>query len=142
MEVIMTEVVRFGVSFEKQLLRRFDLFIKNKKYTNRSEAIRDIIREKFVEEEWQKNKQVAGAIVLVYDHHKRDLVNNITDIQHDYGNIIISTQHIHLDHHNCLEVIVVKGMPIQVKDLFQKLRSEKGVKHGALNMTTTGKDLE
>lgn len=137
----MSGLIRFGVSLEEDLLKRFDHLIKEKKYPNRSEAIRDLIRETLVKEEWQLGKEVSGAIVLVYNHHKRELVNKLTDIQHDYGDIIISTQHVHLDHDNCLEVVVVKGKPNKVKELFETLRACKGVKHGSLNMTTTGKEV-
>lgn len=137
----MSDLIRFGVSLDEALLKRFDNLIRNKKYTNRSEAIRDLIREMLVKEEWKKGGEVAGAIVLVYNHHKRELVNTLTDIQHDYGDIIISTQHVHLDHDNCLEVVVVKGKTHKVQELFEKLRASKGVKHGTLNMATTGKEV-
>lgn len=134
-------VKRFGVSLDEFLLKRFDSLIKKRSYPNRSEAIRDLIRELLVKEQWRKGGEVAGAIVLVYNHHKRELVNTLTDIQHDYGDIIIASQHVHLDHDNCLEVVVVKGKPQKVEELFNKLRATKGVKHGALNMTTTGKEV-
>jgi len=137
----MSEIVRFGVSLEKELLDKFDRLIKEKKYPNRSEAIRDLIRENLVKREWVKGKEVAGAITLVFDHHKRELVNILTDIQHDFHQLIISSQHIHLDHDNCLEIIVVKGKPIEAKELADKLRSTKGVKYGALSIATTGKEL-
>jgi len=137
----MSKVVRFGVSLEDGLLNKFDQYIKEKKYNNRSEAIRDIIRENLVKDEWKYGGDVAGAIAIVYDHHKRELVGKLMDIQHDYGETIISTQHVHLDHHNCLEVIIVKGRTEKVKKLFESLRSCKGVKHGTINMTTTGKEV-
>ena len=137
----MSEVVRFGVSLEKELLDKFDRLIKEKKYSNRSEAIRDLIRENLVKREWVEGKEVAGAITLVFDHHKRDLVNILTDIQHDFYQIIISSQHIHLDHSNCLEIIVVRGKPTEVRELANKLRSNRGVKYGALSIATTGKEL-
>lgn len=137
----MSGLMRFGVSLDELLLEKFDNLIKERDYPNRSEAIRDLIREMLVKEQWRKGGEVAGAVVLVYDHHKRELVNTLTDIQHDHGDIIISTQHVHLDHDNCLEVVVVKGRPLKVQELFQKLRATKGVKHGALNMTTTGKGV-
>jgi CopG family transcriptional regulator, nickel-responsive regulator len=137
----MSEVVRFGVSLEKELLDKFDRLIKEKKYSNRSEAIRDLIRENLVKREWVEGKEVAGAITLVFDHHKRDLVNILTDIQHDFYQIIISSQHIHLDHSNCLEVIVVRGKPTEVRELANKLKSNRGVKYGALSIATTGKEL-
>ena len=137
----MSEIVRFGVSLEKELLDKFDKLIKEKKYPNRSEAIRDLIRENLVKREWVEGKEVAGSITLVFDHHKRELVNILTDIQHDFHPLIISSQHIHLDHDNCLEIIVVRGKPGEVRELSDKLRSTKGVKYGALSIATTGKEL-
>jgi CopG family nickel-responsive transcriptional regulator len=137
----MSQVVRFGVSLEKDLLDRFDKLIEEKDYSNRSEAIRDLIRENLVKKEWTKGKEIAGAITLVYDHHKRELVNTLTNIQHDFHRLIISTQHIHLDHNNCLEIVVVRGKPKEVERLSQKMRSTKGVKHGSLTMTTTGRGI-
>lgn len=137
----MAEIVRFGVSLDKELLERFDNLIKERNYSNRSEAIRDLIREEFVKKEWIEGDDVAGAIVLIYDHHRRDLLNRITDIQHDYQKVIISTQHIHLDHDNCLEIIAVRGNPKEVKKLAEMLKAIKGVKHGTLSMSSTGKDI-
>ena len=137
----MSDIVRFGVSLEKELLEKFDRLIKEKKYPNRSEAIRDLIRENLVKREWIEGKEVAGAITLVFDHHKRELVNILTDIQHDFHTLIISSQHIHLDHDNCLEIIVVRGKPIEVRGLADKLKSTKGVKYGSLSIATTGKEL-
>jgi CopG family nickel-responsive transcriptional regulator len=137
----MSSIVRFGVSLERDLLEKFDSLIESRNYTNRSEAIRDLIRQELVNKEWIEGEDVAGAITLVYDHHKRELLNKITDIQHDFQSIIISTQHIHLDHNNCLELIAVRGNPSQVKRLAEKLKAIKGVKHATLSMTTTGKNL-
>ena len=137
----MSDIIRFGVSLEKELLEKFDILIKEKKYPNRSEAIRDLIRENLVKREWVEGKEVAGAITLVFDHHKRDLVNNLTDIQHDFHTLIISSQHIHLDHDNCLEIIVVRGKPTEARELADKLRAAKGVKYGSLSIATTGKEL-
>jgi len=137
----MSEIVRFGVSLEKELLEKFDKLIKGKKYSNRSEAIRDLIRENLVKREWIEEKEVAGAITLVFDHHKRELMNTLTDIQHDFHTLIISSQHIHLDHDNCLEIIVVRGKPKEVRELADKLRATKGVKYGSLSIATTGKEL-
>lgn len=137
----MSDLVRFGVSLERELLSKFDKFAREKQYPNRSEAFRALIRESLVKEEWTEGKEVAGAITLVYDHHRRELVNTLIDIQHDFGQLVISTQHIHLDHHNCLEIVVVKGKSKEVEQLTQKLKSTKGIKHGSLTMTTTGKGL-
>ncbi|MBU0759320.1 MAG: nickel-responsive transcriptional regulator NikR [Candidatus Omnitrophica bacterium] len=137
----MPELMRFGVSLEKGLLKDFDRLINNKQYANRSEAIRDLIRNTLVEDEWKKGKDVAGAISLVYDHHRRELMNVILEIQHDYQDTIVASQHVHLDHHNCLEVIIVKGKSDKIKVLSDKLRAVKGVKHGSLTLTTLGKEL-
>jgi len=137
----MSEIIRFGVSLEKELLGKFDKLSKEKQYPNRSEAIRDLIREELVKREWVEGKEVAGAITLVFDHHRRELINTLTDIQHNFYQLIISSQHIHLDHDNCLEIIVVRGKPVEVKELADKLKSTKGVKYGALSIATTGKGL-
>ncbi|MFA5062948.1 MAG: nickel-responsive transcriptional regulator NikR [Candidatus Omnitrophota bacterium] len=137
----MPQLVRFGVSLEKDLLFRFDTFLKEKKYTNRSEAIRDLIREDLVKKQWQEDKEIAGTITMIYNHHKRELVNKLTDIQHGFGGIIISTQHIHLDHHNCLEIIAVKGRPKAAQELADTLKAVKWVKHATLSMSSTGRDI-
>jgi len=134
-------LTRFGVSIDKGLLQKFDALIRNKKYTNRSEAFRDLIRQELIREQWQGVRNIAGAITLIYNHHKRELVNKLMDIQHDFGEIIISSQHIHLDHDNCLELIAVKGSPGQAQKLSDSLRSVKGVKHGTLSMSTTGEGI-
>jgi CopG family transcriptional regulator, nickel-responsive regulator len=137
----MAQLVRFGVSLEKELLAKFDERIRNKNYTNRSEAIRDLIREDLVKQEWQEGKEIAGTVTMIYDHHKRELVTKLMDIQHDLGGIIISTQHIHLDHYNCLEIIAVKGKSQQARELTDKLKAVKWVKHVTLSLSTTGKDI-
>jgi len=137
----MPKVFRFGISLDKDLLDKFDRLIREKNYTNRSEAFRDLIREDLVKAEWKKNKEIVGAITLIYNHHKRELVNKLMDIQHDFGGIIISSQHIHLDHNNCLEIIAVKGVAKEAQKLADSLKSVKGVKHGTLSLSTTGKDI-
>lgn len=137
----LSEIVRFGVSIEEDLIKKFDQLIKERDYPNRSEAIRDLIREALVKKEWIEGKEVAGTIVLVYDHHHRELLNRLVDIQHDFSPLIISTQHIHLDYHNCLEIIVVKGKPKELERLAYKLKSPKGVKYGSLNFATTGESI-
>jgi CopG family nickel-responsive transcriptional regulator len=138
----MSELVRFGVSLEKTLLDRFDRFIKERNYTNRSEAFRDMIRQELIKKEWIEGDDVAGAITLIYDHHRKDLLNKITDIQHNLQKLIISTQHIHLDHHNCLEIIAVRGNPSEVQRLMGLMKAIKGVKHGTLSMSSTGKEID
>ena len=137
----MSGLIRFGISLDKELSKKFDERIKRKAYTNRSEAIRDLIRQDLVEQEWRQGAEVAGAITLIYDHHKREVLNKITDIQHDFQQAIISSQHVHLDHHNCLEIIAVKGNPAEVEKLAAMLKAVKGVRHSTLSMSTTGKAL-
>jgi CopG family nickel-responsive transcriptional regulator len=137
----MADLIRFGVSIDADLVEKFDSLIKKENYSNRSESIRDLIREKLVKKEWLSGKSVAGTITLVYDHHKRELLSMLADIQHDFYHLIISSQHVHLDHDNCLEIIIVKGKPKEIQDLANKLRAIKGVKHGQLTTATTGKEL-
>ncbi|OHE18756.1 MAG: nickel-responsive regulator [Syntrophobacterales bacterium GWC2_56_13] len=138
----MSELVRFGVSLEKALLDRFDVLIREKQYTNRSEALRDLIRRELVQKEWQGGSDVAGAITLIYDHHKRDILRMVTDTQHEFQQVIISTQHIHLDHHNCLEIVAARGKAGEVRKLADALRSIKGVRHATLSMSSTGREIE
>jgi len=136
-------LIRFGVSLEKELSGKFDKLCRGRKYANRSEAIRDLIRDELVKDEWSKQKgEVSGVITLVYDHHKRELVDHLISVQHDHQSTIIASQHVHLDHDNCLEVIILKGNAKDVSDLAARLRSTKGVKHGELVMTTTGKEIK
>jgi CopG family nickel-responsive transcriptional regulator len=134
----MTELVRFGVSLEKDLLDEFDRFVRAGGFANRSQGLRSLIRDQLVKREWLKGKEVAGTITLVYDHHRRELVRKLTSVQHDFHDLIISTQHIHLDHNNCLEIVVVKGKPKEAQGLLFVLRAVKGVKHSAMSMATTG----
>lgn len=137
----MKKLVRFGVSLDHHLLDDFDRHIARKKYTNRSEALRDLIRDNLVGQEWDENKETVGSITFVYDHHIRDLTNKLTDIQHRFQGIILSGMHVHLDHDHCLEVLVVRGKGSDIKKVSDALLSVKGVKHGKLTMTTTGKGL-
>ncbi len=137
----MPPLVRFGISIDKALLEKFDRSIKGKGYTNRSEAFRDLIRQELIKKEWVEGRDVAGAVTFIYDHHQRDLLKRIMDIQHDFQRVIISTQHIHLDHHNCLEILAVRGNSKEVLELADLLRAIKGVRHGTLSMTSTGKHL-
>ena len=137
----MADLYRFGVSLEKELIDDFDKHIESRGYKNRSEAIRDLIREDLVKKEWLSDSEVAGAITMNYDHHHRELVNKLMDIQHDFQGLVISTQHVHLDHHTCLEIIAVKGKARTVEKLANQLKAQKGVIHVALSMSTTGKSL-
>lgn len=138
----MGKTIRFGVSLDSELLDQFDKLLGEQRYENRSEAIRDLIRNKLVEKEWEDtDKVLAGTLSLVFDHHQSDLAQRLTEIQHDYHDLILSTLHVHLDHHNCLEVLVLRGPGNQIRDLSQRLISTKGVKHGKLGLTTTGQGL-
>lgn len=137
----MGKLVRFGVSLEKKLLDQFDASIRRKGYTNRSEALRDLVRADLVAGEWDKGEDVVGVIMLVFDHHHRELQNKITDLQHRHLSAIISTQHVHLDHNNCLEVIVLKGKADQVRRLADLLQAQRGIKHCSLSMSTTGRSI-
>ncbi|MFC1558275.1 nickel-responsive transcriptional regulator NikR [candidate division KSB1 bacterium] len=138
----MSILKRFGVSMDEILLNKFDKLISEKGYNNRSEAIRDIIRENLVSEEWKSEKGIkVGIVTLVYDHHKRGISDVLNDIQHHMNKYIISTMHIHLDEKNCLELIVVKGNGKKITNLVDRLIGLKGVKHGKFLMTTSGKDL-
>jgi CopG family nickel-responsive transcriptional regulator len=131
----MSDLIRFGVSLEKDLLDKFDALIGEKKYTNRSEAIRDLIRDALVKKEWQENREMSGAIILVYNHHKRGLVGRLMDIQHESHHHIFSTQHVHIDHDHCLEIIIVRGKARDMDALYSRLKSTKGVEHAGFSMT-------
>ena len=138
----MSELSRIGVAIDSELLEKFDELISRKGYTNRSEAFRDLIRDELVERTWESpDSQVVGTITLVYDHHVRLLNEKLTDMQHDHHRMVLSTLHVHLDHDNCLEVLVVKGKARQVEKLAESLISTKGVKHGRLTITTSGAEL-
>jgi CopG family nickel-responsive transcriptional regulator len=133
---------RFGVSVDAALLAQFDRLIESKGYTNRSEAIRDLMRDFLVEEEWQSGTgRAVGTITLVYNHHTREMSDKLTDLQHQYHDQIISVLHVHLDAHNCLEVLVVKGEKAAIQTVAGRLGSTKGVKHCKLVTTTTGENF-
>lgn len=139
----MERTTRFGVSIEANLLNKFDKLIDKIGYNNRSEAIRDLIRDRLVAEEWKtEDKETVGILGLVYNHEIRELTENLTRIQHQHIDLIVSSTHIHLDHHNCLEVIVMKGKSSLIKKTADELLSTRSVKHGQLIMTTTGAQLE
>ena len=121
---------RFGVSIEEELLRQFDELIERKQYENRSEAIRDLIRHALTQDLWENDEWVAGSILLFYDHHKRNILDELTEIQHEMHHCILSTVHFHLDSHNCLELIVVKGKGRELREFSDRMISIKGVKYG------------
>lgn len=126
---------RFGVSLEEDILKKLDTFIAERKLPNRSQGIRYLIRKNLTEEQWNTNQQVSGCVVLVYDHHKRDLLNKSMDIQHNYQHLVLSAQHVHLDHDNCIETIILKGKANELKELADSLIALKGMKHGELVMS-------
>lgn len=138
----MSGIARFGVAMDSALLDKFDQLILKKGYKNRSEAIRDLVRNNLVEEEWKiGNRETVGTVTIVYSHHVRELADILTELQHHYHAEIISCMHVHLDEHNCLEVLAVKGKSARIKRIADILIATKGVKHGKLVMTTTGKNL-
>lgn len=131
----MGRVVRFTVSIDEKLLDKFDSFIEEKGYVNRSEAVRDLIRSALIEKDLKPESFAFGTLTIVYDHHQKELVERVTDIEHSYLDNIISTMHIHIDHHHCLEVVAVKGKVREIKELADKITSLKGVKHAKLVFT-------
>ncbi len=135
-------VARFSVSLPPQLLRQFDEMAAAKGYDNRSLAIADMLRGQLVEHRKQfGGEEIVGTITLGYDHHRQHVQEALTDIQHDHHEVIISAVHVHLDHHNCLEVLIVKGKAALIKKIADELIAAQGVKHGKLTVTTTNKDL-
>jgi CopG family nickel-responsive transcriptional regulator len=131
------------MSLDSELLERFDKLIEEQGYNNRSEAIRDLIRNKLISESWKdSNEQTMGVFSIVYDHHHSNLSQELTEIQHNYVDIIVSSTHIHVDHDNCMEVVILKGHSDKILAISHALQSIKGVKHGKLIMTTTGMNIK
>jgi len=137
----MSDLYRFGVSIDSRLIEEFDAAIEARGYTNRSEAIRDLIRDFIVRQRWGADEEIVGTITLVYDHHVREVSPRLIELQHDAEDAIMSNMHIHLDHDNCLEVIAVRGRAKEVQALADELIGARGVKHGKLAATTTGRGL-
>lgn len=134
-----SNAARFSVSIDESLFHKFDAALKKKGYFNRSQAIQDLIWKFIIEEEWDSKKNAMGTITLAYDHHKNNLAELLTNIQHDYHSEIISNMHAHLDSDNCLEVILVKGKGNVIRELTNRLIATKGVKHAKLTLTSGGK---
>jgi CopG family transcriptional regulator, nickel-responsive regulator len=130
-------VVRFSISLEEELLKELDLYMSDNNFANRSQGLRHLIEKNIVEKKWQCNNIVAGAIVMIYDHHKRDILTRSNEIQHSYFDVILSLQHYHLSHDMCLEIIAVKGKAKILTELSDKLVSIKGIRHGKLIMSKT-----
>ena len=138
----MSDTLRFGISIDAKLLENFDQLIERKGYANRSEALRDLIRASLIDVKWEEGQEeMVGTVTLVYNHHVRDLSDKLTEHQHAYHHQIISALHVHLDAHNCLEVLVVRLKAFEIKQIADELIGVKGVKHGKLVMTATGEDL-
>jgi CopG family nickel-responsive transcriptional regulator len=138
----MSSLIRTGISLDSELLARFDRAIARKGYGSRSEAIRDLLREHAVASDVAQNRVVVGTLTLVYDHHQPKLSEHLIEVQHHYQGKVLAVTHVHLDHRNCLEVIIVKGRGTEAQRLADRLLSLRGVKHGKLVMTTTGKKLK
>ena len=133
---------RSSISLPRGLLKDLDEMIRRKGVANRSLAIADMVRDSLVEHrQHSDDREIVGTITLVFDHHKRDLQSLMTDVQHDHHHVIIATMHVHLDHDNCLEMIAVRGKASMVRKIADALIALKGIKHGKLTVTSTGKDL-
>ncbi|MGE5788488.1 MAG: nickel-responsive transcriptional regulator NikR [Myxococcales bacterium] len=128
----MTELVRFGIAMERTLLDRLDKLIEQRGLSNRSEAIRDLVRRELNQEAWAQGGVVSVTITLVYDHHVRELTERLNEIQHDHGEFIISTLHVHLDHHHCMEVIAARGPSARLREMSERLLGTKGVLTGGI----------
>ena len=138
----MSELSRIGVAIDSDLLEKFDRLIARRGYTNRSEAFRDLIRDELVERSWESpDSHVVGTVTLVYDHHVRMLSDKLMDMQHEAFHHVLSTLHVHLDHDNCLEVLVIRGKAAEVRKIADALISVKGVKHGRLTLSASGAEL-
>ncbi len=137
----MSDLVRFGVSMDARLLEMLDGLVERRGYANRSEAVRDLVRSEHVRDVWETGRRsVVGTLTLVYDHHVPDIGDRLTSLQHDEGDLVHSTMHVHLSHNMCLEVIVLKGRASRVRKLADRLIAARGVKHGRL-VATTGEEL-
>ncbi len=128
-------VVRFGVSLEKELLKELDDYVQDNQLANRSQGIRHLLNNNIVKKKWRCNNMVAGSLTLVYNPQKRGIINKLANIQHEYHHVILSSQHFHLDHDNCLDIIAIKGKAAVLTELADKLKSLKGLQHGMLTMS-------
>ncbi|RLI35111.1 nickel-responsive transcriptional regulator NikR [Candidatus Bathyarchaeota archaeon] len=138
----MKKAVRFSVSINPELLKSFDEVIVEKGYRTRSKAIRDLIRSFIVEREWERAEgEVMGSLTILYDHEVKGIVERLIDIQHKWFRNVISTMHIHIDEHNCMEILALRGLPNEIIEISNELISCKGVKHGRLVMSSTGRGI-
>ena len=138
----MAELTRTGVSLEDDLLKQFDRVIAKRGYKNRSEAIRDLIRESLVSEAVDQNREVVATLSMIYDHHRPNLSNKLNEIQHHFHGNVLAATHVHLDHDHCLEVVIMKGQSGKIKQVADQMLAMRGVTHGKLVLTTPGKDLK
>jgi CopG family nickel-responsive transcriptional regulator len=129
------------MSIEKPLLQRLEAMVTKSKYANRSEFIRDMLRERLVEEEWKGNEEVVGTITLVYDHETRELSKKLTHLQHHHHDVVLASTHVHLDEHMCAEMVLTKGPASEIEEMASLLRQQKGVLHASLSLSSTGKEL-
>ncbi len=137
----MSNLARLSFSIEQPLLERLERLLQETSYQNRSEFIRDMIRQQLVDQEWERNELALGTITILYDHHIRQLSEKLTDLQHDHHEAILATTHVHLTHHLCAEMIMVKGRADLIRSLANRLRQQKGVLHATLSMSSTGERL-
>lgn len=137
----MSNLARLSFSIEQPLLERLERLLQDSRYQNRSEFIRDMIRQQLVDQEWERNELALGTVTILYDHHVRQLSEKLTDLQHDHHEAILATTHVHLTHHLCAEMIMVKGRADLIRDLANRLRQQKGVLHATLSMSSTGERL-
>jgi CopG family nickel-responsive transcriptional regulator len=137
----MSEITRLSISLEAALARKLERLRREAGYTNRSEYLRDVIRGRLVEREWELDSEAVGTITLIYDHHARQLQEKLTQIQHDHHAATLATTHVHLDHDRCLEVILVRGRAGRIRQIADALRKQRGVLHGGLSMSSTGRNL-
>lgn len=135
----MSRITRISISVEEELLEKFDVFSQELGYPTRSEAIKSVMKKALVQRQWEGGTTVAGAVSLVYDHHKSGLLQKLLRVQHDFGDTILCSQHVHLDHENCMEIIVVRGRGDRIREFLKHLHEIKGLKHSVLSMSTTGK---
>lgn len=137
----MPELTRLSFSIECSLEEKLEELVAQSGYGNRSEFIRDLIRDRLVDREWQQNGDTVGTITLIYDHHAGTVAEKLTDLQHDHHDLVLAATHVHLDHQLCAEVIICRGKSSEIQAIADNLRRQKGVLHGALSMSSTGADL-
>ncbi len=137
----MTDLVRLSFSLEKPLLKRLERLVKLHRYANRSEYLRDLIRSRLVDQEWERNQEALGTVTLIYNHQARHLSDAILDLQHRHHGAVLATTHLHLDEHICAEMIMIKGRAGRIREISDALSQQKGVLHSTLAMSSTGKKL-